>query len=902
MLQAFLDAIDAFHVAQEKVANGIDPQTGAALDDATAALDAAAARLTQAMHTAIEAGWIKASADALNTMWGKAEAPVQAARVLESEVARQKAFASRFALDIARGETEEKRKIPEPTRAAMYADAAEAGYQVGASLGAPDGALIWWKLSPEAKSCWLCPVWASSSPYSRETLPALPRDGTSPCVFTPDSPVLTKRGEVPICDVVPGDEVWTHRSRWRTVLRTRVNPSAGRRGVYIDGVGLTEDHEVWTADGWIAAGEALRNGAHMLHTQHAKDLREMFGPDALGSAYESLPTVRELLSLRATEGPAGGGVPVLRDEPQSEGAVGRPGEEAPNPRGGDCPREEGPDAIRGSDLGEFHVTEGGGLPLLGQLLGRRPQTDGVPIPVGLDEGERSHPRWLRDPPHQRGSDGRPIGEPADAHASRASQRAHAERSGDADGGGARRQAAARAGAPVRELRGNLHGQASPGARGVPHVLLDEVLSGGEVQAAGEALQELRADVSANADEGARLLLPSVLGRIPLDVDDPGLRNVRGNLHVHAAQEPPAEVLFVEVLPPHVYDLEVEEDHSFLVGGVFAANCRSRCKCHLDIRPAEGVKFPTPEDRERDRRFEERVLNPPPVPPGMRLPTPEERGTLRDLEIQRNFARRKQADADARGSKGEARLWQQKSRELTKNIREFSEANGIHHVPTFSVGDVIAGKDIGQRDIDRLTHFRGIDGVTVSRAQVAAIKEATAAAKADVLKVLGNYPAADAVSREEWRRLLKANGAPESAFGGELTRLAREGCDHEHEGRMTVRARPALGLVAAVEAKVPDVTVEVLPSPADWRVVNLMAETVRETLENHVAAYALLGAAGRRTGIEPYRVEVGPFDDWDMVAVGGTWVQGDAAEVRRFCEALRAMAPAGFAVATWQAMG
>lgn len=511
MLQAFLDAIDAFHVAQDKVANGIDPLTGAPVENATAALDAATARLTQAMHTAIDVAWTKAADDALSTMWGKAQAPVQAQRVLESEIARQKSFASRFALDVARGETEEKRKIPEPTRAAMYADAAQAGYQTAAALGVPDGYLIDWKLG-DAKHCYLCPIYAAGSPYTRETVPDVPR-----------------------------------------------------------------------------------------------------GP--------SLP------------------------------------------------------------------------------------------------------------------------------------------------------------------------------------------------------------------------------------------------------------------------------------------CRSRCHCYWVFRLAEGVTPPrTAEEIDKDRRFEERVLNPPPVPPGMRLPTPDERGTLRDLEIQRNFARRKLADAEARGSKGEVKLWAGKSRDLTGQIIDFTTANGVHHVPTFRVDDVIAGKDVGQRDIDRLTHFRGIDGVTISRAQVAAIKEATAAAKADVLKVLRDYPPVDAVSREEWRALLRKNGAPESAFGGELTRLAREGCDHEHDGHMTVRARHALGLVAAVEAKVPDVTVEVLPSPADVQVVNVMAETVRETLENHVAAFALLGAAGRRTGVEPYRVEVGPFDDWDLVAVGGTWVQGDAAEVRRFLEALGGVVTAGFAVATWQAMG
>ena len=67
---------------------------------------------------------------------------------------------------------------------------------------------------------------------------------------------------------------------------------------------------------------------------------------------------------------------------------------------------------------------------------------------------------------------------------------------------------------------------------------------------------------------------------------------------------------------------------------------------------------------------------------------------------------------------------------------------------------------------------------------------------------------------------------------------------------------------------------------------------------------VFAAVGRRTGVNPYRVELGPMDeDWpDTVAVAGTWVQGEMSEVRRFLTALRASAPAAFAVAPWQPMG
>jgi len=498
---------------------GDDPGTGQPYtpEARTAAIDAATMRLTLEMHAAIDAAWTQASATAAQTLWGTAEAPVQAARVLESEIARQKAFASRFAMDIARGETEEKRKIPEPTRAAMYADAIEAGYQIGASLGAPDGTLIWWVLG-EAVHCPDCPLIAANSPYTRESLPTTP------------------------------------------------------------GAGQTK-------------------------------------------------------------------------------------------------------------------------------------------------------------------------------------------------------------------------------------------------------------------------------------------------------------------------------------------CKMNCRCYLSFRAAPGVPPPlTPEQKQSGRRFEDRVVNPPPVPPGLRLPTAEERAVMRDREIQLNFARRKAADAEAAGRKAEANLWYQKRKEVNAEAIAYAKERGIHDVPTFSVGEVINGRDIGQRDIDRLTHLRGIDGVTISRAQVAAIHEATAAAKRDVLAVLKDYPQASPVSREEWRRLLRENGAPASAFGGDLTRLATEahvhhdGCEHEH-GRATLRGRNAVDELRAVEAAVPVQSDATLPSPADIIAVNIVGESARETLENHAAVLATLAAAGRRTGVEPYRVEAGPFDDgWQtFVVAAGTWIQGERDEVLRFLRALRADA-APFAVAVWQPMG
>ena len=43
--------------------------------------------------------------------------------------------------------------------------------------------------------------------------------GGSPC-FVAGTPVLTRRGLIPIEDVIKGDQVWTHEARWRPVTAT----------------------------------------------------------------------------------------------------------------------------------------------------------------------------------------------------------------------------------------------------------------------------------------------------------------------------------------------------------------------------------------------------------------------------------------------------------------------------------------------------------------------------------------------------------------------------------------------------------------------------------------------------------------------------------------------------------
>lgn len=70
----------------------------------------------------------------------------------------------------------------------------------------------------------------------------------SPPCFPGDTPVLTRRGLVPIDGISVGDEVWTHASRWKPVLRIgRKRARVVRvKGQGTSGLEATPDHRIWT--------------------------------------------------------------------------------------------------------------------------------------------------------------------------------------------------------------------------------------------------------------------------------------------------------------------------------------------------------------------------------------------------------------------------------------------------------------------------------------------------------------------------------------------------------------------------------------------------------------------------------------------------------------------------------
>lgn len=166
----WLEGAERFH-AETAAAAGLGGPQG------QAARGAAAARLAGSWHRAIDDAFPAAHAVG-GRVWPN---PSPAAGDgLAQMVKAQKRFASRFAFDLLAGHVGARNRMPFGQRSAMYSAAIEGAYQLGAVESSPDGEAIWWRLSA-CKHCVECPSLAANSPYTKATLPCVPRDGSTPC-------------------------------------------------------------------------------------------------------------------------------------------------------------------------------------------------------------------------------------------------------------------------------------------------------------------------------------------------------------------------------------------------------------------------------------------------------------------------------------------------------------------------------------------------------------------------------------------------------------------------------------------------------------------------------------------------------------------------------------------------
>ena len=71
--------------------------------------------------------------------------------------------------------------MPLERRAGMYANFMDSVFIEGAVSQAPNGIIIYWRLNP-AEHCVTCLDLAEGSPYTKETLPTVPRRGDTRCI------------------------------------------------------------------------------------------------------------------------------------------------------------------------------------------------------------------------------------------------------------------------------------------------------------------------------------------------------------------------------------------------------------------------------------------------------------------------------------------------------------------------------------------------------------------------------------------------------------------------------------------------------------------------------------------------------------------------------------------------
>lgn len=99
-------------------------------------------------------------------------------RWLKSSLRDERKYWNKFMLDVTSGAIAAKR-FTAAERIDMYADTLDHVYDAARVVGHPSHSIIYWVMDPKKESCPLCIFLQKNSPYTRETLPGVPRDGNT---------------------------------------------------------------------------------------------------------------------------------------------------------------------------------------------------------------------------------------------------------------------------------------------------------------------------------------------------------------------------------------------------------------------------------------------------------------------------------------------------------------------------------------------------------------------------------------------------------------------------------------------------------------------------------------------------------------------------------------------------
>ena len=156
-------------------------------------------------------------------------------------------------------------------------------------------------------------------------------------------------------------------------------------------------------------------------------------------------------------------------------------------------------------------------------------------------------------------------------------------------------------------------------------------------------------------------------------------------------------------------------------------CRTNCCCFLSFVPG-------PAEAEAPEDIVNRWVKGPEKVPGFNSPNPDQLAKLRDMENRKNYIRRKISTTPEGPEK--MKLIQQR-RAMQREVRQFADKSGIRWTPEFSVGEVITGRNITRKGIDDI-FLRGIDGTTISRADIGIVDSMVRDSNAALLKSALNY--------------------------------------------------------------------------------------------------------------------------------------------------------------------
>jgi DNA (cytosine-5)-methyltransferase 1 len=116
----------------------------------------------------------------------------------------------------------------------------------------------------------------------------------SPECFTAGHLVTTKRGQVPIEDVIVGDVVLTHKNRWRPVARTqhKTADTVIVTGQGHTGIEVTPNHRFWTKTSKLEWQNDIRQYRRKYQPADWQPVSDALGTESLwGTPVEIMPTV-----------------------------------------------------------------------------------------------------------------------------------------------------------------------------------------------------------------------------------------------------------------------------------------------------------------------------------------------------------------------------------------------------------------------------------------------------------------------------------------------------------------------------------------------------------------------------------------------------------------------------------